>query len=232
MLLADMGLDLVELALAVEETFDIALPDAEAEKLVTPALLIEAIVNKVRTAEHSVCLSRTAFHALRRTLVASVGCGRAAVKPDTALESLIPRAGRRSAWRQMREALRANRWPVLQRPGWVRLSLFLIFAVVAGGLGFAGFPVWAALGSGVGLWSLALVASQPLCIELPKSCRTAGQLAQFLVAHAPKLFEPTGRVWTRAEVAETVRCLTIEHLGLKPEQYREGARFVQDLGGG
>jgi hypothetical protein len=33
-------------------------------------------------------------------------------------------------------------------------------------------------------------------------------------------------------VAVTVRRLTIEHLGLRPEQYREDARFVEDLGAG
>ena len=36
----------------------------------------------------------------------------------------------------------------------------------------------------------------------------------------------------RPLVAEIVRLLTIEQLGLKPKKYREDARFVQDFGAG
>ena len=45
-----MGLDLVELVMAVEERFGITLTDAEAEKAETPAKLIDLVVSKVQTA--------------------------------------------------------------------------------------------------------------------------------------------------------------------------------------
>ena len=36
--------------------------------------------------------------------------------------------------------------------------------------------------------------------------------------------------WTRQGVAEMVKQITIEQLGLKESRYREDARFVEDLG--
>ena len=227
-----MGLDLVELVMAVEETFGIELPDAEAEKLTTPALLTEFILTRVKTAEQSICHSRKAFYAVRRVVMKEFGTQRAQVKPDTALESLIPRPNRRAAWRRTQEMLEAESLPELLRPTWV---VAVLAAVYAGGVGvcwLAGLPFWASAMAGVVPWRLAHVATRAFRTEFPASCRTAGELAQYLVGHAAKLFEPTGRVWTREEVAITIRRLTIEHLGLRPDQYDEHARFVEDLGAG
>jgi hypothetical protein len=132
----------------------------------------------------------------------------------------------------MQSSLHAEDWPQLRRPPWVVAVLLAVFAVGAGAFVCAGLAYGLALAVAVVPWRLALAATRPLCKEFPKSCRTAGQLAYFLVEHAPKLFAPTGRVWTRAEVADTIRRLTIEQLGLTPEQYRPDARFIQDLGAG
>lgn len=37
------------------------------------------------------------------------------------------------------------------------------------------------------------------------------------------------RLYSRAEIAEHVRRITIEQLGLRPEEYREEGRFIQDF---
>jgi len=225
-----MGLDAVELLMEVEETFGIELPDSEAEGFLTPGLLIEAILRKVQTTEQSGCLSRRAFYTLRRILMQEFHCQRKQVTPDTPLESLVPRPTRLASWARMKELLPTNRWPALQRSRRVEAVLFVVFVTGAAGFVFAGFSLMPALLLAIVPWGLARAATIPLCTEFPNSCRTAGQLAHFLVAHAPKLFEPAGRAWTRSEVAEAVRRITIEQLGLKPGQYREDARFVQDLG--
>jgi acyl carrier protein len=227
-----MGLDIVELVMSIEESFGLELPDAEAEKLVTPAQLIEYILSQVKLTDQSVCLSRRTFYALRRTLMADFACTRRQVKPDVLLESLIPRPNRRAAWQRTQAALQSKSWPELHRPAWLVIILFVVFAGSSIGFWAAGLPPWAAALLGVVPWRLALIATKPFRTEFPQSCLTAGELARFLVGHAPGLLAPTGRVWTREEVAVTVRRLTIEHLGLRPEQYREDARFVEDLGAG
>jgi acyl carrier protein len=45
-----MGLDAVELALAIEETFGIDLPDADTAKLTTPRKLIDHVCARVGAA--------------------------------------------------------------------------------------------------------------------------------------------------------------------------------------
>lgn len=84
----------------------------------------------------------------------------------------------------------------------------------------------------LGVWVLGSSLTRPFSLEFPSHHATVGQLAQFLVGAAPRLFEPEGRRWSPSEVAATIRDITIEELGLKPGQYREDVGFVQDLGAG
>lgn len=52
-----MGLDAVELLMALEEGFGVAIADAEAEVCVTPAAVTDLIFGKLRAADERVCLS-------------------------------------------------------------------------------------------------------------------------------------------------------------------------------
>ena len=223
-----MGLDIVELIMAVEEDFGIELPDDEAVNLVTPALLTEYVLTRVELAGQSVCLSRKAFYALRRVLMKEFGCPRVLVKPDTPLEALVPRLNRRDVWRRMQAALQAKRWPGLIRPRWMPVILFTVFAGVMVTLLFLGYRIIQSCFSGLLVGLAGLLATMPWRTEFPEHCRTVGELARKLIILAPAVV--AHRTWTREEVAETIRQLTIQLLGLKPEQYRPDARFVQDLG--
>jgi acyl carrier protein len=44
-----MGLDAVEIVMAVEDAFGIQIEDSEAEKILTPAQLVELVMGKVST---------------------------------------------------------------------------------------------------------------------------------------------------------------------------------------
>ncbi len=227
-----MGLDLIELVMAVEERFGIELSDAEAESAETPAKLIDLILSKVQTAPVSGWMTRHAFYALRRELVNTFSWHRSEIVPEAKLEQLIPKAGRQEAWERLGAALKAKDWPDLSRPAWFMFSMLGVF--VAGGL-VARFalhvsPWW--LWMGLPLWMLMIQVSKPLCYEFPRHRSTVGQLTTFLAGAAPQLFEPAGRSWSRSEVAAVIRDMTVEELGLKPGQYREDARFVEDLAGG
>ncbi len=52
-----MGLDLVELVMAIEEAFGVSLSDSECAKAVTPRLLGDLVFAKLQTVEEGVCLS-------------------------------------------------------------------------------------------------------------------------------------------------------------------------------
>ena len=227
-----MGLDLVELVMAVEERFGITLTDAEAEKAETPAKLIDLVVSKVQTAPVSGWMTRRAFYALRRELMKAFHWHRSEIVPTAKLEELVPRVGRQQAWERLGTALKAKEWPELNRPTWFLLLMLGLFVGTGVALRFRLHvsPWWFFLG--LPLWALSIQASKPLCREFPRHRSTVGQLSEFLLGAAPELFQPTGRSWSRPEVAAGIRDMTIEELGLKPGEYREDARFVGDLAGG
>jgi hypothetical protein len=56
-----MGMDGVEIVMAVEDAFDITIADKEAEKIVTPRDLIELVMAKVRKSDMAVCLTQWRF---------------------------------------------------------------------------------------------------------------------------------------------------------------------------
>ena len=57
-----MGLDGVEIAMKVEEAFDIHVEDSEAEKTLTPGQLVELVMSKVGRTTHAACLTQRAFY--------------------------------------------------------------------------------------------------------------------------------------------------------------------------
>jgi len=113
-----MGLDGVEILMAVEERFGISIPDEEAEITFTPGKLINLVLTKVRQADFSQCESRRAFYALRRALMKLTGVSRKAVRPEAELAELLPPRNRTEQWRELRAALGAVRWPrLVPQPG-------------------------------------------------------------------------------------------------------------------
>ncbi len=239
-----MGLDGIELIMAIEEQFGIELSDDEAVETSTPADLIAVILNKVQMADSATCMTRRAFYALRRALVQCCDRKRAEITPTAPLETLLPRPQRRQHWERLGVALnggpadagrqlgRLSRWPGLHRPEWLLALLTGISLAVWLVPLFWRWPGWVSFGLAVAVFVIGHRLTQPWGREFPRELATAGQLAQRLVGIAPKLFEPEGRRWRRSDVAQIVREITIEQLGLKPEQYREDARFVEDLGMG
>lgn len=84
-----MGLDGVEIVMAVEERFGITIADEEAEITLTPGKLIDLVLAKVRKTDFSQCESRRAFYALRRALMKLTGVSHQAVRPEAELASFF-----------------------------------------------------------------------------------------------------------------------------------------------
>lgn len=227
-----MGLDLVELVMAVEERFGITLSDDDAMSAETPGKLIDLIYAKLDKGGSGECLTSRAFYLVRRALMQQFEWHRSQIVPAARLEELVPRKNRREAWQRLRVALQANQWPSLKRPPWlvgIIFALFCAMLVVALVLHLDGVSPWLTLPAVLAVLGLVMLATRPLCLEFPKERATVGQLTRFVVAYCPALFGPVGRRWSRADVAAAVRELTIEELGLTQSQYREDAHFVKDL---
>ena len=114
-----MGLDSVELVIAFEEAFSVAIEDAVAEKMRTPRDVIDFIARHRGSGTKKLCLTRRAFHRIRERLMA-VGVARSAVRPDARLEQFFPADTRCALWIRARGEISRWQWPDLVRP--VRLQ--------------------------------------------------------------------------------------------------------------
>jgi len=67
--------------MAIEESFGVSISDEEAEVCVTPALVIDTVLAKLRLTEERACLSQRAFYFLRKAVIEIVDAQRNCIKP-------------------------------------------------------------------------------------------------------------------------------------------------------
>ncbi len=224
-----MGMDGVEIVMAVEDAFDIRIEDLEAEKLLTPLQLIELVQAKVANVETEICLSHRAFNLLRRYFTINRALPRKQFKPSAQLSALIPQKQRKVVLLDMALEVGTEPLPQLVRTAWLIKILFL-FSVACGV--YAATRV-SSMSNGVAASAatgfLVTVLTLPFRNEFPKGLVTIGDLALWVKRHKPDLSNKSQKAWTREQIAARVREIIIDTLACE-KTYREEARFVQDLG--
>lgn len=226
-----MGLEIVELIMAVEERFDIEIPDEDAEKLETVGAIHAYVWGKVATRQFSPCPSQAAFHWLRRGLVETQDVPRKDVRPVAPLASLLPVLGRRARWEDLGRSL-DGRLPELEWPTAVPRLIFggACFLLTTSGLGFlTGHPPWGAVGlTGTALFAwLTPKMAASLAVEFPTSCATVGAAAKALAG--PR---PDGKRWVEPDVWEALKVVVLDHLDVPLRAVTPDAHLVYDLGAG
>jgi len=229
-----MGLDAVEIVMAVEDVFDIQIEDAEAEKVLTPAQLIDLVMGKVATATTDVCLTHRSFNLLRGFFVRRCAFERKQVRPEMELSTAFPPTERKARLQLLSTELSIESLPQLVRPGW--LTAMLATITFAAGLTAAvwsshlNLPLWVTVPLAIGVTAYAAATvTRHLRTEFPKSLPTVAGLATWIMCHKPDLATAGKPAWTRDQVAARVREIVVGTLGCG-SKYREGARFIQDLG--
>jgi acyl carrier protein len=98
-----MGLDGVELVLAVEQTFGIAIPDAAAAGMTTPAMMISYVQAAIRShPDRKACISLRAFHRVRASLMKATGAPRSEITLDRPIKELFAGSEGRNQWEAFR----------------------------------------------------------------------------------------------------------------------------------
>ena len=117
-----MGLGLIELAMALEKEFQIAIPDSESDKLTTVGDAVDYVFSRVRRSAQEPCPSQHGFYVARRQLMAVLAIPRSTIKPETRMNRLIPPFRRKAVWREWQRLgdSEAFLWPPLSRPLWPR----------------------------------------------------------------------------------------------------------------
>lgn len=113
-----MGLDIVEFVMEVEETFAIRISDREAEKILTPRMLINYVYSHAVHPGKVMCLSQRAFYAVRRELCARLALPRRSLRPKTDLLTVLPQQNAEHLWGEVGAALRCQPWPSIRGDGW------------------------------------------------------------------------------------------------------------------
>ncbi|MCF7848720.1 MAG: hypothetical protein K9M45_07720 [Kiritimatiellales bacterium] len=228
-----MGLDGVELVMAVEEEFGISIADEEAERCRHPRDIIYLVCSKVRMIGEKICQSQRSFYLSRRALVRTFGVERSAIKLNTPVCELIPVDNHALYWNRLKFAMAANEWPKLVRLRWISNTIaaigFLVFLAVAitlqWNMYFMLWPVSVIAGMLAAFASswISLRLTQKWENRIPIHYRTVKDLVQ--LAHRSDEME-----WTRKGIAEALKQVVIDQLGLKDEDYSEDADFVKDYG--
>lgn len=228
-----MGLETVELVIRFEEAFGIAISDEVASRMTSPRDVTDYIMTQVATTERSACLSQQAFYFLRRGFSNRLQLPRTAFHPEVPLQSLIPKHNRRHAWRQLQTEIGPNALPNLALPPRLFYLLFAGTILLAGFVSYAipGIPFQLRLVMGIALLIAVgftvSVVTRPLRTEFRQPFETVGGLAEHLLLHAPHTFKREQHVWTRAQIAETVRAIIIDVTG--KTNFTEDSDFINDM---
>src|SRR5947208_17042067 len=126
-----MGLDAVEIVMAVEKDFDIQIEDSEAEQILTPGQLIDLVMSKVATTTTDICLTHRSFNLLRQFFVRRYAFPRNQLKPDTSLQTILPRTQRLAQLQELSTELAIGSFPQLIRRGWL-IALLYTFSLLSG----------------------------------------------------------------------------------------------------
>ena len=111
-----MGLDLLEFTIAIEDAFGIFIPDADAEGLSTPGVLIEYLTSRLCRGDSPSCLEQRAFYRLRKAGMQVLAQPREAFRPTTPwIEILHPKHHSRQ-WALIGQATALSPWPRLKQP--------------------------------------------------------------------------------------------------------------------
>lgn len=230
-----MGLDAVEIVMAVEDAFDIRLEDREVEKVRTPGQLIELVLEKVRVSDSTVCLTQRAFGRIRRVLTSHFAIPRQQIAPSMDLNKVLPRRIRPKFLTLLVVDIGLPSVPKLRRPSFIIVLLFWLVAATAA-------VPWFLLNRGsismiLGL-SITVAATTSILAErltrrwrseFPIELQTVGTFAEWITTHKSDLASASTHAWTPDQVRARVKEIVIEHLGCK-EHYREDALFVEELG--
>ena len=229
-----MGLDLVEMIMAVEEQFEISIADADAATLRTSRQLAAYVFARLpktqaeNAADTNFCWSQVAFYRLRRALVQQFKIPRRLIRPTTVINDILP-GDICVPWRELGDAIGSKSFPSLRckQP----LHGFLIFGLPLSVLITLSLLLSGSIVNQV-VTVLFFVAASFVtgaylndCLgnEIPPKYRQIKALVPYVSLHA--LAPP----WTPETVMQKVIQIVSEQGGIPVEDIKPDDEFVRDL---
>jgi len=219
-----MGLEFVELALRVEEEFDISLPDAKLENVKTPLDLAWYIHFELCEQREKGYSPQRGFYKLRELLMAEFSFKKNDLSPNTKIAELF-KGDIRKKWKQLNK-LFSNTLPSLvlnkkEHLGIFILNVFIAFLVYfiekEWDLGlfffFINYPI------------LLFVYQNLFATTIPKRYKNLSSLLH-LIGYSKQLH----RYNNYDDILDKVIEISIDELGLATKEITPNSRYIEDLG--
>ena len=133
-----MGLDSVELVLAIQEEFGIEIADVDAGQIFTVGQMYDYLRHKLRSTPPVHCITQRMFYRVRRALSENYGLPRNSISLDARLNDLVPGEELKEAWPYLDlfaelefPRLDKNWWPMGRRNSTDSLTLRELLTAMA-----------------------------------------------------------------------------------------------------
>ena len=221
---SSMGLDSVELLIEVENTFEVTIPDAVAQEVLTVGDIVAAVCAQLRGQPTTRCRTQHFFYRFRRSLPHS---GRSACTPVAPLRALVDTP---ATYRLLAADTGLN-FPPLELPRWYQhtaTSLFISYLILltAGALYYG----WWWTGVMVGLAIVLLRIDNRLDAKY-RQLVPGVTLRQFVLQLTTRNYrEVPYSGYNEREIYSVGREIVIDKMGVAAEEVNPDARLSKDLG--
>ena len=223
-----MGVDFIDLALSIEETFEIEMSVETFGETLTVGQLHDYIVQRTSIARPGTCLTSAAFYHIRS------GLAECEIKerfgPSTDLESVIPKQDRRSLWKRFSRQMNLD-LPDLARPPVVVILAAVVTIALTAIIAYA--SSWHSLVGLISLMVLSLLAvggTRPFATRFADDWSTFRGLSErVLTLNAKELRKEHGPMGLN-DTWVVLKGLVVEALGVEADEVTREASFVKDLG--
>ncbi len=93
-----MGLDAVELLMAIEEEFGLEIPDHDAERITTVGEAYNWLRATLQSTPPAKCITQKMFYKVRRALIENYGLSKQSITLDAKIKDLVPAQELKEAW--------------------------------------------------------------------------------------------------------------------------------------
>ena len=231
-----MGLDSIEILMKVEKTFDISIPDLEAEKIITIADFHNSVWRHLEGKYSDKCKSQGLFYKLRQAIIDTFKFPRHDYKPGTSLNNIFPKQNRRQVYFNFAGANNLKLPDLVLTKPWSTLLASLGIITILGGLGvslirvfFFDYTKWTLL------IPVAGIALTYFISEILNPIRTVIEPAfvrefteQVLTINYARLTEENGA--NRREVESVINHIIADMGGFELDEITPEKKIHDDLG--
>ena len=220
-------MEFVQIIMAIEEKFKIVISLEELVQPDTVGKVVDVVYARLRHTATDPCPPQQGFYRVRKALMEQFGLDRAEIKPERLLNELVPQEGRPAVWETFMRTLTGDEYTsaALVRPKGLDRIVVLLLPAIAFFLPLLWLPFslfWLGFFPALIVLCLGARATTRWKTLFPPECSRVRDLVPFV-----KTLD--SRIWTKDEVFEQVQKITVEYLGVKPEQVKPETCWIKDL---